>query len=62
MASVINKVLIADLIALFLKKGGRIHKYYLQNPQKSRQTLVHLNGWFSGHNIREAILKALAGQ
>ncbi len=57
-----DKVSINELIALFTQKGGRIHKYYLQNPQKSRQTLVHLNGWFSGHNIREAILRALAGQ
>jgi len=42
-----------------LEKGGRIDKYYLQRWNKNKHTLVYLNGWFSGKNIREAILNAL---
>ena len=48
------------LIALFLKKGGRIDQYYLQAWNKNKHTLVYLNGWFGGKNIREALTKALA--
>ncbi len=50
-----------NLIVTFLEKGGRINNFYLQ--KKSRNpSLVYLSGWFSGRNIREAILKALAEQ
>lgn len=44
---------------MFLKKGGHINKYYLQKPIIKGPCLVHLDGWFSGQNIRLAILKAL---
>lgn len=50
-----------SLIATFLKKGGRINKYYLQDKRKN-PSLVYLNGWFRGRNIREAISRALLGQ
>jgi len=50
-----------NLIVTFLEKGGRINKFYLQK-KKRNPSLVHLNGWFQGRNIREAILRALAGQ
>jgi len=50
-----------NLIAIFLEKGGRINNFYLQKIKRN-PSLVHLNGWFSGRNIREAILKALADQ
>jgi len=50
-----------NLIVIFLKKGGRINKYYLQE-KKIHPSLVYLNGWFRGRNIREAILRAFAGQ
>ena len=53
---------VKDLVAEFLKKGGRINSYYLQDLQRSKQTLVYLNGWYSGQNIRDAITKAFAGQ
>lgn len=49
-----------DLIDEFLKKGGRINKYYLQDWNRSKPALVYFKGWFSGKNCREAILKALA--
>ncbi len=49
-----------NLIVNFLKKGGHIDKFYLQNRKKN-PSLVFLNGWFRGHNIREAILRALEG-
>jgi hypothetical protein len=47
------------LITTFLEKGGRIDKFYLQKKKKN-PSLVYLNGWFRGRNIREAILRALA--
>jgi hypothetical protein len=51
---------VTDLIASLIKKGGRIDKYYLREWSKNKTTLVYLNGWFKGKNIKEAILKALA--
>jgi hypothetical protein len=42
-----------------LKKEGSIDKYYLQEWNKNKHTVVYLNGWFGGKNLREAILKAL---
>jgi hypothetical protein len=47
------------LIDKFLQRGGRIDKYYLRNINRGKRSLVFLNGWFSGQNIRAAILKAL---
>jgi len=47
-----------ELIKTFLQKGGNIDRYYLRNVNRSRRTLVHLDGWFSGQNIRSAIMKA----
>lgn len=52
---------IDNLIVTFLEKGGRINKFYLQK-KKRNPSLVYLNGWFRGRNIREAILRALADQ
>lgn len=49
-----------ELIAIFLKKGGHIDEYYLQEWNRNKHTTLHLNGWFSGKNMREALLKALA--
>lgn len=54
--------LLREMTDKFYKLGGKINRYYLQNNLSSRQTLVYLNGWYSGQNIREAITKALAGQ
>jgi hypothetical protein len=51
---------VEELMSFFLKKGGHIDKYYLQKSNKNKKTLVYLKGWFSGKNIREALLKALA--
>jgi hypothetical protein len=48
------------LISIFLKKGGRIDKYYLQEWNRNKHTLIYLKGWFGGKNIREALTKALA--
>jgi hypothetical protein len=41
-----------------LKKGGKIDKFYLQGKSRN-PSLVYFDGWFSGQNIRKAILKAL---
>jgi len=49
-----------NLIVTFFGKGGRINEFYLRKKGKN-PSLVYLNGWFSGKNIREAILKALTG-
>ena len=55
-----TKFSIDELIAIFLKKGGRINSYYLQGNNQSKHTLIYLKGWFAGKNIREALTKALA--
>jgi hypothetical protein len=49
-----------QLVGKFLKKGGKVNKFYLQSWNKNKRSLVYLNGWFSGKNIREAIMKALS--
>jgi len=59
--SIENKDTTDNLIAAFFKKGGRINKFYLRNQRKG-PSLVHLNGWYRGRNIRDAILRALADQ
>jgi len=56
-----NKETIDNLIVIFFEEGGRIDKFYLQK-RKRNPSLVYLNGWFRGRNIREAILRALADQ
>jgi hypothetical protein len=50
---------IPELVDHFLKRGGKIDRYYLRDWNKNKHTLVHLKGWFSGKNVREAIQKAL---
>ena len=60
MTTINTKSSVDELIAIFLKKGGRIDKYYLQEWNKNKHAIIYLNGWFGGKNIREAILKALA--
>lgn len=60
MTAINTKTSVDELIAIFLKKGGRIDKYYLQEWNKNKHTIIYLKGWFGGKNIREAILKALA--
>jgi len=49
---------VPELIATFLQKGGRIDRYYLRDINRSKRSLVYLGGWFSGQNIKAAILKA----
>ena len=48
-----------ELVALLIKKGGHVNKYYLQESNKNKHAVVFLKGWFSGKNIREALTKAL---
>lgn len=50
---------IDDLLNTFFKRGGKIDKYYLQDWNRNKRTLVYLNGWYSGKNIRAALMKAL---
>jgi hypothetical protein len=57
---IVNQAPIDKLIEIFLKKGGRINDYYLQDNNQSRHTLIYLKGWFAGKNIREALNKALS--
>jgi len=56
---IVNQPSVDKLIKIFLKRGGRIDKYYLQDNNQSKHTLLYLKGWFAGKNIREAINKAL---
>jgi len=55
-----TKSSVDELIAIFLKKGGRIDKYYLRGWNRNKYTIIYLNGWFGGKNIREALMKSLA--
>jgi len=48
-----------ELIQTFLKRGGRIDKYYLRDWNRNKHATVYLGGWFGGKNIREALTKAL---
>jgi hypothetical protein len=49
------------LVVKFFDEGGKINKYYLQNPRKN-PVLVYLNGWYRGKNISDAISRALSDQ
>ncbi|KKS88138.1 MAG: hypothetical protein UV64_C0029G0011 [Parcubacteria group bacterium GW2011_GWC1_43_11b] len=55
----IDKSSINFLIESFLKKGGKIDRYYLREVNRGKRSLVYFNGWFSGQNIRAAIMKSL---
>ncbi|OGM30143.1 hypothetical protein A2630_02910 [Candidatus Woesebacteria bacterium RIFCSPHIGHO2_01_FULL_44_10] len=57
-----KKTPIETLIERFLRRGGKIDRYYLRDLTKSKRTLVYLKGWYSGTNIREAITKAFGSQ
>lgn len=49
-----------ELLKIFQERGGRINRYYLGEWNKNKHTVVFLNGWFGGRNIREALTRALA--
>ena len=51
---------VQDLVAKLIAHGGKINSYYLSGDIRNKQALVYLKGWFSGHNVREAITKAFA--
>jgi hypothetical protein len=48
------------LAKILVQKGGHVNKYYLKELNKNKHAIVFLKTWFSGKNIKEAILKALA--
>lgn len=52
-----SKLELDELVAKFLKEGGKINKYYLSKPNKG-PSLVYFKGWYSGQNIADAITKA----
>ncbi|OGM09584.1 hypothetical protein A2V61_00385 [Candidatus Woesebacteria bacterium RBG_19FT_COMBO_47_8] len=58
MAILITDSSLTKLIDTFLQKGGKIDRYYLRDINRGKRALVHLNGWFSGQNVRAAIMKA----
>jgi hypothetical protein len=51
-----------ELLERFTKRGGTVNRFYLQTPARNRKSLVYLKGWYTGANIKDAIVKALAGQ
>lgn len=57
-----NQKNLNELVARFVKRGGKINRFYLSNPLRCKQTLVYLNGWFSGKNVKDAIEKALSSK
>jgi hypothetical protein len=57
-----NQSSLTELVDRFVKKGGKVNRFYLSNPLHCKQTLVYLNGWFSGKNVKEAIEKALSSK
>ncbi|MFV1917076.1 MAG: hypothetical protein ACC618_01110 [Patescibacteria group bacterium] len=56
---IVNETL-DEVVEEFIQKGGRIDSYYLTNPKRN-PALVFYKRWYRGHNIREAITRALAG-
>lgn len=58
--NIYNNLPLNKLVQIFLKRGGKIDKYYLQSWNKNKRTLIYLKGWFSGKSIREAIIKSLS--
>jgi len=48
------------LVETLQQKGGHVDKYYLEGLNRNKHAIVFLKSWFSGKNIREALLKALA--
>lgn len=57
----INKLLTFELLLQeFLDKGGTVNRFYLRANKRNSRSVVHLNGWHSGKNVREAMEKALA--
>ena len=62
MILMLQKQTIEDLLAQFRQAGGTIDRYYLRTDRSSKKTLVNLNGWYSGKNIREAVTRALLSQ
>jgi len=54
-----TKFSVDELASVLFKKGGHVNKYYLQEWNKNKHAIVFLKSWFSGKNIREALLKAL---
>ena len=59
MGVVIDKSSLNWLIESFIKKGGKIDRYYLREVNRGKRSLVYLNDWFSGQNLRAAIMKSL---
>jgi hypothetical protein len=57
-----SKCTLEELVSLFQEKGGKINNFYLHSSVRTKRTLVHLNGWHSGLNMREAIIKALGSE
>jgi hypothetical protein len=54
-----SKTTTEELLETFIKKGGKIDKFYLQSWNRSKPALVYLKGWFRGRNFKDAISKAL---
>lgn len=57
-----SKCTLEELVSLFRERGGKINNFYLHSSVRTKRTLVHLNGWHSGINMREAIIKALGSE
>jgi hypothetical protein len=57
---VIKNSSLKELIEIFVKKGGKVNKYYLSEVNQRKHTTVFLKEWFSGKNLREAIVRALS--
>lgn len=57
---IVKDIVLRHLIKDFIKQGGRIDKFYLRDANITRRSLVYLNGWFAGDNVRAAIMKAFA--
>ncbi|MBI4130442.1 hypothetical protein HY468_03950 [Candidatus Roizmanbacteria bacterium] len=58
---IINTKSLEELIEIVTRKGGRINSFYLQNPKKG-PSLVFYKQWYRGKNLRDALVRALAGE
>jgi len=59
-ANTSTKSTVEELVALLVKRGGRVDRSYLRKTNMNKHALVWLKGWFGGKNIREALTKALS--
>ena len=58
--AIITETPLDELVDKLLKRGGHVNNYYLKDFNKNKPAVVFLKRWFSGKNIKQALMKALS--